>query len=200
MTTLHIMLALVLCGIGAGSLVLYWFTTVSPKFSKPHTPFIVLGACCLLVGIAIIAISIFYKNWLHSGRRNLRLRILEIACVAGACLTFALAGQTRAAMLFGIMAVAILAAVIWELRKPAEAQVLIDEKGIRMPRSGIMRLLPWSDVEKVLVRHGILSIELQGNRRVQLQLKPGSQPDAAAIETYCTEKAAEGAVARSNDW
>lgn len=200
MTTLHVMLALVLCGIGAGSFVLYWFTTVSPNFSKPYTPFVLLGAVSLLMGVAIIAAAIFYKSWLRAGKRSLSLRIIEIVVVGSASLTFAFAGQSRPAILFAIIAAAILAAAIWEMRKPTAARAIIDEKGIRLPKSGIMRLIPWADVDKVLVRHGILSIELTDNRLLQRSLAAGSRADAAGIEAYCSEKSAAAAVTRSADW
>lgn len=200
MTTLHVMLALVLCGIGAGSLVLYWFTIVSPNFSKPYTPFVVLGVFSMLVGLAIIAAAIFYKSWLRAGKRSIGLRLIEIVVVAGASLTFAFAGQGRPAILFAVIAAAILVAAIWEMRKPAAPLAVIDEKGIRLPRGGVVRLLPWSEVDKVLVRHGILSIELSGNRLLQRNLQPGSRAEAAAIEAYCSEQAAAAATTRSADW
>jgi len=200
MTTLHLMLALVLCGIGAGSLVLYWFTKVSPTFSAAYTPFAVLGIFSLLIGLAIIAAAIFYKSWLRAGKRSIGLRLIEIVVVAGASLTFAFAGQGKPAGMFAVIAAAILLAAVWEARKPAAAQVTIDENGIRLPKGGIMRLLPWSEVDKVLVRHGILSIELSGNRLLQRTLLPGARFDAAAIEGFCQEQSAAAAVTRSDDW
>jgi hypothetical protein len=200
MTTLHVMLALVLCGIGAGSLALYWFTAISPNFKKPYAPFVLLGVASLLLGLGIIAAAIFYKSWLRAGKRSLGLRIIEIVMMGGASGTFAFAGQTRPAWLFALIAAAILLAALWEMRKPAAAHAVMDEKGIRLPKGGIMRLIPWSEVDKVLVRHGILSIELSGNRLLQRNLAAGSRPDAAAIEAYCGEQAAAAAVTRSADW
>lgn len=200
MTTLHLMLALVLCGIGAGSLVLYWFTTISPNFKQAYTPFIWLGILSLLLGAGIFTAAIFYKKWLREGKRSLSLRLLEVLAVIGASLTFAFAGQAKPALLFGIIALAILAAAIWELRKPATPQALIDEQGIRLPKGGLIRLLPWTEIDKVLVRHGILSIELDGNRLLQRNLLPGMHHEAAAIEDFCKEQSAEAAQKRVPDW
>ncbi len=200
MTTLHLMLALVLCGIGAGSLVLYWFTTISPNFKQAYTPFIWLGILSLLLGAGIFTAAIFYKKWLREGKRSLSLRLLEVLAVIGSSLTFAFAGQAKPALLFGIIALAILAAAIWELRKPATPQALIDEQGIRLPKGGLIRLLPWTEIDKVLVRHGILSIELDGNRLLQRNLLPGMHHEASAIEDFCKAKSAEAAQKRVPDW
>ncbi|MBS1615084.1 MAG: hypothetical protein JST06_03100 [Bacteroidetes bacterium] len=200
MTTLHLMLALVLCGIGAGSFVLYWFTTISPNFKHAYKPFIWLGILSFLLGLGIFAAAIFYKNWLREGKRSLSLRILEVIAVLGASGTFAFAGQAKPAVLFGIIALAIFVAALWELRKPAAPQALINEQGIRLPKGGIIRLLPWTEIDRVLVRHGILSIELEGNRLLQRNLLPGVSNDAKSIEDFCKEKSAEALQKRVPDW
>ena len=184
MTTLHLMLALVLCGIGAGSFVLYWFTAVSPKFDHAYRPFAVLGACSFLAGLGIASVAIFYKNWLMQGRRSLGLRIVELLLMSGASLTFASGGERRPAMLFGIITLAILGAAVWERRKPAQPEARIDEHGITLPKGGFTQTIRWSEIEGVLLRHSILSIELTGNRLVQRSIQEESDFDASVIEAY----------------
>jgi hypothetical protein len=184
MTTLHLMLALVLCGIGAGSFVLYWFTFMSPKFSSAYQPFAVLGGASMVAGLAIATVAMFYKNWLMQGKRSFWLRALEVIILGGASATFALAGQKRPAMLFAGVAVAIILAAIWELRKPAPQKAIIDEHGISLPKSGFTHLIRWNEIENVLVRHGILSIELSGNRLVQRCINEGASFDPGTIEDF----------------
>lgn len=184
MTTLHLMLSLVLCGIGAGSFVLYWFTAISPKFSNAFQPFAVLGACSIAIGLGVATITIFYKNWLMQGKRSLGLRIIEVLVIASTSLTFAIAGEKRPAALFGIVAATITAAALWELRKPALPRATIDEHGITLPKGGFAQTIRWSEIENVLLRHSILSIELIGNRLVQRSIHDEADFDASTIEGY----------------
>jgi hypothetical protein len=184
MTTLHVMLAFVLCGIGAGCLVLYWFTGISPKFTAAYRPFALLGIVSFLAGLAIVVTSVFYKKWLMQGRRSLMLRVIEVLILTSAGITFALAGQYRPATIFGVICLAILAATIWELRKPTAQQVLIDEKGITLPRRGLSHTIRWTEIEGVLLRHSILSVEVVGNQLVQRSIDKSASIDASSIESF----------------
>lgn len=185
MTTLHLMLAFALCGIGAGCIVLYWFTAVSPKFTAAYGPFALLGACCFIVGLGIAAIAMFNKSWLMKGKRSAWLRVAEMLLIGTVALAFALSGQIRPAVLFGMIGIAVLAATLWELRKPASHEAVISDAGVMIPKKGSSQLLRWSEIENVLLRHGILSIELTGNKLVQRSIRPDADFDAATIETFC---------------
>ncbi len=196
------MLAFVLCGLGAGCLVLYWFTAVSGKFPVAHRPFLLLGLCSLIVGIAITVIAIFNKGWLMQGRRSIGLRVMEVLILASAGATFAIAGQWRPAAMFGVIAMAIVAATIWESRKPAAQEALINENGISLPKSGVAKTYRWTEIEAVLLRHDILSIELSGNRLLQRTVKETVSTDGAAVEAYSRQyiNQYEKARAAANAW
>lgn len=183
MTTLHLMLAFVLCGLGAGCLVLYWYTAVSPKFKEAYAPFAVFGICSLLAGILITAVSVFYKNWLMKGKRNMLLRFVEIGILGGAAILFLLADQQIPASIFGIVAAMISVAAIWESRGPGPLTVTISEKGIELPKGGTLRLISWSEIEGVLLRHSILSIELTRNRLIQRSVSD-TAANAEALEAF----------------
>jgi hypothetical protein len=183
MTTLHLMLAFVLFGLGAGCLVLYWFTAVSPKFTAAYTPFAVFGTCSLLAGIAIAAVAVFNKKWLMNGRRSAALRVIEVGLIGSAALVFLLAGQKIPAAIFGIVASLITIAAFWEAQKPAARTIVINESGISMQHGG-GKLYRWSEIESVILRHSILSVELIGNRLMQRAVVD-SDIDGGALETYC---------------
>jgi len=185
MTTLHLMLAFVLCGLGAGCLALYWFTSVSPKFPTAYGPFAVFGICSLLAGSVIAAVSIFYKNWLMQGKRSILLRITEVAIIAGGGAIFFMAGQKIPATIFGIVAVMIALAIFWEARSPSAQSVTIDEAGITLPKGGLSKLIRWSEIETVLLRHDILSIELSGNRLIQRSIT-STDTDPQSLEAFST--------------
>lgn len=184
MTTLHLMLAFVLCGIGAGCLVLYWFTAVSEKFAHAYRPFAIMGACSMLVGFGVAAIAVFNKQWLMQGRRSFWLRLFEVLMLAGIAATFAVFGQWRPAALFGFIGLAITVAAFWEWRKPVAEEAVIAEAGISLPKGTYNRLIRWSEIESVLLRHSILSIELIGNRLIQRSMRQDATPDTGAVEAF----------------
>jgi hypothetical protein len=196
MTTLHLMLAVMLSGMGAGCFALYWFTSVSPTFTHAFTPFLVFGACSMLAGVAIAVTSIFNKQWLMHGRRSVMLRIAETAVLAIGCAVFAYAGQKLPAVIFGVVAIVIAVAAVWESRKPTEHKVAISDKGITLPRKGSMQTLKWLEVEGVLLRHGIITIELTGNRLIQHEvLSEGT--DVERLEDYSKQQIEQHAEQRA---
>jgi hypothetical protein len=183
MTTLHLMLAVMLCGLGAGCFTLYWFTSVSPNFKHAYTPFLVLGLSSLLSGIAIGVTSVFNKRWLMQGKRSVMLRIAEVALLAAGCGVFAYSNQTKPAIIFGVVALIIAVTAIWESRKPGNQKIVISDIGILLPRKGLMQTLKWREVEGVLLRHGIITIELTGNKRIQHEVMPDGI-NAESLESY----------------
>lgn len=200
MTTLHLMLAFVLCGLGGGCLVLYWFTATSPKFTTAYQPFAVFGICSFAAGMIIVAVSVFYRNWLMKGKRSIMLRVIEILFLCGACIIFALAGQMKPATIFGIVAVMIAIAAFLEARKPATQVVTINENGISLPKQGITKKIRWNEIERVLLRHSILTIELSGNHLIQRAVTVNTEdtPDIEAfsadlIQQFAKERAANAA-------
>jgi len=199
MTTLHLMLAFVLCGLGAGCFLLYWFTAVSPNFTSPYSPFAIFGVCSMLAGGMIAGISIFYKNWLLQGRRNILLRFLEIGLLSGGGLLFYLSDQHIPATIFIIVAFMISIATFWEAQRPAVQLVRIDKSGVSLPKNNSAKLLRWSEIEGLLLRHSILSIELTGNRLVQRNIVD-TDVDPSAIEIYSASLIEENATKRAKEW
>ncbi len=199
MTTLHLMLAFVLCGLGAGCFLLYWFTSVSPTFTSAYTPFALFGVCSMLAGFMIAAVSVFYKNWLMKGRRNILLRVLEIALLGGGALLFLLNGQQIPAVIFAIVAAMIVVATVWEAQKPVAQKVRIDEAGVSLPKNNSSRTIRWAEIEGLLLRHSILSIELTGNRLVQRSIVD-TDVDAEILEAFSAARIEQFATERAKDW
>ncbi len=182
MTTLHLMLAFTLCGLGAGSIVLYWFTSVSPNFKEAYRPFMVFGICSFLFGLGIAAVSVFYKNWLMQGKRSFLLRICEIGMLTTGSVLYRFAGQNIPSTIFGLVAGLIAIAAIWESRKPGNPSAIINEEGVLISNGQIRKRIPWDEIESVLLRHGILTIEMSENRLLQRSLS--GPVDIETIEAF----------------
>jgi hypothetical protein len=178
MTTLHLMLAIALCGYGLGFIIIFWFI---------YPPFAGFGLASFIGGLAIGAIAILNKRWLTKGKRSLMLRFVEIGLFAAGAVFFALAGQLIPTLVFSFVAAMIGVAAAWETQTPGAQKILIDADGIRLPKGVMHKMLGWDEIEGLLYRHGILTIELSKNRLVQRSVN-NTQVDANALEAFGAEQ------------
>ncbi len=181
------MLAFVLCGIGANSLVMYWFRGQLQAFPENFRPFAVFGAVSFLAGLMIFGVFLFNRRWLMKGRRSLVVRIAEVALLGVSCVLFLSSGQKVPGVVFGIIAALIGAAAVWEFMLPKNALVRIDASGIAIPKGGLSKRIAWDRIERVILRHGYLSIELEGNKLLQQRVSPKGA-DIAALEAFCEQQ------------
>lgn len=198
-TTLHIMLAFLLLGIGIAAIGLFWFTTVSPAFEQHgggYKPFIFFGLAAILASIAIISLSVFQKGWMRKERNSLIFRIVEFGLLAVSSILFFINHWNMPAALFGLMSLVVVFAILRERRAAGSIQIGIDETGVQLPG----RVITWTNIENVLLRFGTLTIELNGNKVIQQNVAaPGV--DAPALEDYCRKMIdTHKVVTVDNDW
>jgi len=74
-----------------------------------------------------------------------------------------------------------------------------DDKGIALPANVRLRFVAWPEIEKVLLRYGVLTIDCADNKLLQLDV---AQPtfSAESFEQYCDEKVEEGKKKRHEEW
>lgn len=196
LTSLHLMLAFVLCGIGVNGLVLYWFRAQLQTPTMHSQPFALFGVISFLAGLMIFGMLLFNRRWIMRGRRSLMLRIAEIALLLTSCVLFLQIGQLVPGLVFGIITALIAAAAAWEAFLPKQQSILINAAGVSMPKGALKKVYGWDRIERVILRHGILSIELEGNKLVQQPVVPAGV-DVAALETFCAGQAASHAAKRA---
>lgn len=178
MTTLHLMLAIALCGLGLGFMIIFWFL---------YRPFAGFGLGCFIGGLGIGAVAILNKRWLTKGRRSLVLRLFEIGLFAIGATIFAYAAWPIPALVFAAIGALIGLATVYETRQPVKSRILIDEKGILLPKGMTAKHIGWEEVEELILRHSILSIELSGNRLIQRNIE-NNHPDVSALEAFSAEQ------------
>lgn len=199
-TALHLMTSLALFAVGAVSSVLYWFTNISPGFKKAYSPFGIFGLLSMLAGILVFAIAIFNKKWLRRPKANLILRLFELVLLLGGAGIFYWSGWKIPAAIFGVLGLAVLFAVFWEQGGEKPREVVINDKGVRLPFALRGRSLEWWEVEQVLLRHGVLTIDCFDNHLYQWNVRtPGFSP--AQFEEDCALRiAASAAERKKNNW
>jgi apolipoprotein N-acyltransferase len=198
-TTLHIMLAFLLFGIGSAAIGLFWFTSVSPAFEQyggAYMPFIFFGVAAILASIAIVSLSVFQKSWMRKERNSLIFRIVEFGLLAISSVLFFLNKWNMPAALFGLMALVVVFAIVREKGRLKAGQIMVDAAGIKLPG----RQIDWKEINNVLLRFGTLTIELNGNKVIQQNIGTPA-PDAPKLEGYCREMIeTHKVVTVDNDW
>lgn len=194
------MTGLALLAVGIVSSVLYWFTHISPKFKGAHSPFGIFGLVCVLAGLIVLVIAVFNKKWLRRPRANLVLRITELIILLGSTGAFYLFGWHIPAAMFGVLSLAVLFALFWEQSGSKGQAVLIDDAGVHLPFAFRGRTLPWWEIEQVLLRHGVLTVDCFDNHLYQWNVQPPAF-SPAAFEEDCTARiAASEADRKKNNW
>jgi hypothetical protein len=196
--TLHIMLAFLLMALGIASLVLFWFTWISPTFAHSggaYIPFLVFGILSVCFSITILVLTIFQKNWVQQQRNNKALRFVELGLLAGGGIIFLLNNWKLPAALFGLMAAVVVFAIIQESGSAKKGAVLIDETGITFPR----KKLDWKEVKRVILRFGTLTVDLNGNKLLQQNIAAHTIA-VHELEAFCSQQIETNKVAVVKDW
>jgi hypothetical protein len=185
-TALHLLVALTLTGAGA---LMYLFYPPSKIWS---IVLVIAGLCLLYAGL-------FRNKWLVKTANSKPLRIAEVVVMLALTVFAAWQKWTPPAIMFGILAAAVLFAIFWEGGR-GSLIVLIDDSGIRLPVNARRRSISWPEVEQVLLKFGTLTINCHDNRLYQWTI--GSiNFDKAAFESYCSKQVDEHRSKRDkNDW
>lgn len=198
-TALHLMAAIVLCAVGFASGVLFWFTGVSPIVTQAYVPFAVFGSVCFVAGLVIGALAIAARRRQQKGSGGRGLRIAELVLLALGAAVFFLQGWNFPALLFAILAAAVLLALYGE-GGDNTSKVRFDDAGIYRPFSLRRRRIPWRDVQRVLLRFGTLTIDLSSNALLQYRVAQ-HEVDAEIFEAWAAAQVEKGGAERpKNDW
>jgi len=148
------------------------------------------GLAVLLGGFALLALLIFKNKWLTEKKTNRIVRAVELAillCFAGFAAMNKLAVP---AIIYGLVAAAILFAVYWESVSDNTLYIEVDKRGIRLPITSRKRFLEWWEVDNVLLRFGVLTIDCHDNRLFQWNIQTISF-DKESFQRFCSEHIAE---------
>lgn len=148
------------------------------------------GSAILLVGFGLLAVLLFKSKWLTEKKTNRMLRIVELAVMLCFASFAAMVGLKVPVAVYGLIAAAILFAIYWESVSDNTLYIHIDERGIRLPLTSRKRFLEWWEVENVLLRFGVLTIDCHDNRLFQWNIKTISF-DKESFQRFCTEHIAE---------
>lgn len=184
-TGLHMLCAFVIAGTGA----LFYLLYRNIQWA---------GTCMMVAGLLLLITAIARNKWILRPANNTIFRVAELVILASAASYLAWHHRWIPTAVPGSMAVAILFALIWERSSDKKLSIQVNNEGIKLPFISRSRNIGWHEVEQVLLRYGILTIDCYNNRLFQYHVEPAGI-DQQQFEQYCSDNVSAHADKRPTE-
>ncbi len=156
------------------------------------------GLALMVAGILLALITIV-KNQLVTGRSsNIVFRFIELAISLAIAVYSVIHGWRFPIGIFSMLSAAIIFAVYWERSAGTPLYIHIEDDGVRLPVTSRKRFIPWTEIEQVVLRYGILSVDCTNNQLHQWTI-PVANVAVSELEKFCSDKVEEYRPKRRND-
>lgn len=151
------------------------------------------------LSIVILFAALFRNKWLRKPSINKVFRIGELLILAAAAVYLLTLNLTVPAVVFGILAATMIFSLTWETGKDTRLYVQVRDQGISLPVTSRRRSVAWLEVEKVLLRHGTITINCVDNRMYQW-VTAANDINVEEFEAYCDALIQAAMKDRKKDW
>ncbi|MNE49931.1 hypothetical protein D3C80_1444850 [compost metagenome] len=127
------------------------------------------------------------------------LRVIEVAMLLPVCVFCINKAWYVPAAFSGIGILGIIYAFYYENAAEKPSIITINEEGIAIPNHRTA-FISWDKVLRLIVRHRILTIEVNGNKLFQLDLSANQNLEVTDIETFALEQIKSNKKIIKNDW
>lgn len=191
-TALHLMTGFALIASGAFITVAFMALMIKPFSWEPITEkgdinihsFLLPEYLLIIAGIIILFAAMFRNKWLLQPRINKAFRIIELILCAVIAGYSVFTGAYVLTGIFGILSLGIIYAFVAEAAKRGPT-IIIDDTGIKLPFTSRRRNIKWTETQKVLLRHGALTVNCVDSSLYQW-MTASNDINADEFETYCT--------------
>jgi len=194
-TALHLMAGLLL-------LVLGFITWIRPSEIKiiHHELLRDIGVLYLLFGLALIIISVFFNKKIIQSKKNTALRFLELLAFLPV-IFYTLSQKWYLPFAYSTAAfIGIVFAYFWEKGAAGAFYIYINPKGISLPRFGSDKQILWRDIQTVIFKHDLITINCRNNKVFQFQIKMDKFQVTPQLRSFCTSQVAANEHLYQEDW
>ncbi|MBL7692489.1 MAG: hypothetical protein JNM41_12935 [Flavipsychrobacter sp.] len=158
------------------------------------------GLALLIAGQALITVTIAKNRWITGRKVNKMFRFLELAvALAIAALSF-IEQWKFPIVIFTVLVAAIVFSLYWERDAGQQLQVRVDESGVHLPVTARRRFIAWKEIDQVMLRYGVLSIDCIDNKLFQFDVSATTAP-ADQFNEFCAGRVTAAIGDRpANDW
>lgn len=158
------------------------------------------GYITILAGIILLITVVRKSNWLLQQKNNRLLRILEFIIIASFAIVALLHELNVPAGIYTLLSIAIIYALFYEASSGVPLVIIIHDKGIKLPATSRKRDLQWWEVQKLILRHSVLTIDCYDNRLFQWNIA-NPTIDVTLLEEFSKKHiAANSEKHKKMDW
>lgn len=199
-TSLHLITGFTFMGIGAFTFLLGNADWVKTVFHKTIFSGTILATGSLFYGLGTLYLTFIKGKWLKVSRNSKRTRLAHFAVALVFALIFLISQWWLAAAMMAIVAAANLYAYFYEQKTGQTLLVELNEEHILLPYNSRRKQLKWTEVERLILRHGNITIDCTDNFLYQWQVK-SVDFDIVEFEDFCAAKIeANRRIRQNNDW
>lgn len=129
-----------------------------------------IGLAYVFLGFAIIIITIIRNRKLMRAKENMLLRIIEITGLAVIVLYSMLQEWWLPAAYSGAGLAGLILGLYFEYGSKAEKYIIIDDKGILIPKSGMSKKILWQDIKNIIYKNNVFTIDCRDDKLFQLDI------------------------------
>lgn len=192
---LHLTAAMMLFVIGLVCAVFGRYVRAWPEVAK-ELPLAFLSVLCILLSIVIGTIAVLQRKNVQAGKGFWGLVIVEVVTLeTAAVLCYKYSLMLPAILLTALSAIVVAAAIYRRKEGANPPSAVVTEEGIKLAGKKI----PWREIDKVMLRHGNLTIEATRNRLYQREFL-SHDLDAPLFEGYCNAMVEKAMPEREKEW
>lgn len=196
----HLMAAFLLIIMGAVSATVIRALAETQAALRDPKIFYGVSSAYIISGVIILFITIrFNKSIIAIKRNSSILRVIEILLLLPIFIYCIVEHWYVPAAYSGIGMLGILYAFIYEKNIEKPTLISIEEEGVTLPTTKV-GYLKWDAVQRLIIRHGILTLDAYGNKLYQLDLDKNQELNIEDIEAYSKKRIEEEKKLIKNDW
>lgn len=200
-TFLYLLNGFTMTGMGAFSYLLGSANWIKTIFHQSVVPLGILSIGLLVYGLLLL-FAVFFRNkrWLQDPAKAKWIRILCIIANLKVSILFLLSSWWLAAGIAGLMFGAQVFAWFLQQKITQPLFTVFSAEKILLPASARRNSLDWTEVERVILRHGNLTIDCVNNVLYQWPVAQMPAFTADELEAFCRVQIEAAKPRRIGDW
>jgi len=129
-----------------------------------------IGLAYVILGFVIILLTIMRSKKILRTKENMLLRIIEISGLAIIVLYSILQQWWLPAAYSGAGLAGLILGLYFEYGNKAKKYLIIDDNGILIQKSGMSKKILWQDINNIIYKNKIFTIDCRDNKLFQLNI------------------------------
>ncbi len=157
----------------------------------------------LMIALSVLLfwIVVGKNKWLQQKNFSRLLRIFEFGLLAAFAFTTFQKGIFTPGFFYAVVCLLIIYSFFKEAKAHKISAIIFDLNGVLIPRQSTPKKLLWQEVERVLLKHQVLSVDCYDNRLYQWNVNTETTFHVGAFQEFCNAQIEQAKDKRAaDDW